>query len=66
LLTRAANRLIFSRAGRWAGRVLWPAIALWAGRLRWAYAIALLVAAVVLVALQVCRHGLADTPGPPG
>jgi hypothetical protein len=64
LLTRAANWLIFSRAGRWAQRVLWPAIALWAGRLRWAYAFALLLVAVVLVVLQLCRHGFTDTPGP--
>ena len=66
MLTRAANQLIFSRGGRWARTVLWPAIALWAGRLRWAYAVALLLIAVILVAGQVCQHGFADTPSPTG
>jgi len=46
--------------------VLWPAIALWAGRLRWAYAVALLLLAVVLMVVQVCQHGFADTWSPTG
>lgn len=46
--------------------MVWPAMTLWAGRLRWAYAVALLLVAVVLVVVQVCQHGFADTPSPAG
>ena len=66
MLARVANRLIFSRVGRWAQSVLWPTIALWAGRLRWVYAFTLLLVAVILLLFQFCQHGFADTPAPLG